>query len=458
MNNLALTEGHLWSDRAVMPLHPVLAEKLNAALEPTRPAPCTRRDARLAAVAGKVHSVIGMRRSGKTTFLRQLLEQRRAELPPERALYLSFDDDRLAGIELEQLGFLLEEYYRAQPALRGRESVLWLLDEIQLVPGWERFVRRVMDSERVEVVVSGSSARLLSREVHTSLRGRGMATVIRPFSFREFLRHRGEEPAKKPRRWTAAERSLVERRFREFLVEGGFPEAQGLAPVLRIELLQGYVDTVLFRDVVERYDLSQVAALRWLVRHCLRSPAGSFSVHRLHQDLKAQGHGVARDLVHAMLGHLTDAFLLSAVSLATESERKRNSNPRKVYPADPGLIKAFDASGRANLGHALETAVLNELERRGAEVGYVKTDEGLEVDFLACHPVGGDELVQVCADPSGEATLARELSALAAAGKEHPRAVRQLLVLDRDSTSRVDTPGIRTRPAYEWLLAAPGED
>ena len=134
------------------------------------------------------------------------------------------------------------------------------------------------------------------------------------------------------------------------------------------------MDTVLFRDVVERYGVSQVAALRWLVRQCLRNPAGSFSVHRLHQDLKAQGHGVAKDAVHAMLGHLLDAFLLSAVPLATDSERQRNSNPRKLYPADPGLIKAFDASGRSNLGHALETVVLNELERRGAEVGYVKTE------------------------------------------------------------------------------------
>ncbi|MGH7151365.1 MAG: ATP-binding protein [Planctomycetota bacterium] len=440
-----------------MPVHPVLLEKLNAALEPARPWTFTRRDARLPAVAGKVHSVIGMRRAGKTTFLRQLLEERRAALPPERALYISFDDDRIAGIEAGELDSLLEEYYRAQPALRGRETVHWFLDEIQFVPGWERFVRRVIDSERVEVVVSGSSARLLSREVHTSLRGRGMATVIRPFSFREFLRHRGEEPARSPRRWTPAERSLVERRFREFLVEGGFPEAQGLAPGLRIELLQGYVDTVIFRDVIERYGVSQVAALRWLVRHCLRSPAASFSVHRLHQDLKAQGHGVGRDLVHALLGHLGDAFLLSAVSLATDSERKRNSNPRKVYPADPGLIQAFDASGRANRGRALETAVLNELERRGADVGYVKTDEGLEVDFLARHRGEGEELLQVCADPTDEATLARELRALAAAGKEQGHAARRLLVLDRDRIPRETPPGVRVEPAYEWLLAEPGE-
>jgi hypothetical protein len=409
-------------------------------------------------VAGKVHAVIGMRRAGKTTFLRQLLDERRAAGPAERAVYLSFDDDRLAGLQLEQLGFLIEEYYRRHPSLRGRVPVCWFLDEIQLVPGWERFVRRVLDSEKVEVVVSGSSARMLSREVHTSLRGRGMATVIRPFSFREFLRHRGEEPTKAPRRWTPAERSLIEKRFREYLVLGGFPEAQGVPTAPRIDLLQGYVDTVLFRDVVERYGVSQVAALRWLVRQCLRNPAGSFSAHRLHQDLKAQGHGVAKDAVHAMLGYLLDAFLLSAVPLATDSERQRNSNPRKLYPADPGLIKAFDSSGRSNLGHALETAVLNELERRGAEVGYVKTKDGLEVDFLARRPAAGEELIQACADLSSPETRARELRALTAAAKDHPRATRRLLVLDRDARERAGASGIEVLPAYEWLLAALDED
>src|SRR5688572_21889303 len=133
-----------------MPLHPVLEERLNAALVIGPPTPLTRRDARLPAVPGKTHAVIGMRRAGKTTFLRQLLAERRADLPLERALYISFDDDRLAGIGVDQLGFLLEEFYRRYPALRARQRVLCLLDEIQLVPGWERFIRRVMDSEQAE--------------------------------------------------------------------------------------------------------------------------------------------------------------------------------------------------------------------------------------------------------------------------------------------------------------------
>jgi predicted AAA+ superfamily ATPase len=413
----------------------------------------TRRDAALPEIPNKVHAVTGMRRAGKTTFLRQLSAERQRGTAPERAIYLSFDDDRLADIGTDQLSALLEEFYRRHPHLRRRTTVAWFLDEIQLVAGWERFVRRVLDSENAQVVVSGSSARMLSREVHTSLRGRGIETTIRPFSFREFLRHRDEEPRAEPRRWTADERSLVEKRFGEYLVEGGFPEAQRLTRALRVELLQGYVDTVLFRDVLERYGVSQVSALRWIVRHCLRNPAGSMSAHRLFLDLKAQGHAVSKDSVHALLGLLVDTYLLQAVPLHTASERQRNSNPRKIYPADPGLIHAFDASNRANTGHALETAVFNELQRRRVETAYVKTEEGFEVDFLATYRDGRRELLQVCADPSTPAAREREMRALADAARGQSKLPAALLVLTQEQAIALERSAVRALPAYEWMLA-----
>jgi uncharacterized protein len=145
-----------------MSLHRMLETKLSDALERADLTSYTRREARLPSIPGKVQAVIGMRRAGKTTFLRQLLAERRARSPIERSLYLSFDDDRLAGIQVEQLGFLIEEYYRRYPQLRGQTQTCWLLDEIQLVPGWERFVRRILDSEQVEVIVPRSSARSAS--------------------------------------------------------------------------------------------------------------------------------------------------------------------------------------------------------------------------------------------------------------------------------------------------------
>jgi len=435
-----------------MTLHPILEEKLNSAFAVDTVSASTRRDVTLPDLLNKAHAVTGMRRSGKSTFLKQLCADRQSTGSTERAIYISFDDDRLSDIKADQLGALLEAFYRRFPNLRRKETVTWLLDEIQLVPGWERFVRRVLDTEKVEVIVSGSSARMLSREVHTSLRGRGIETVIRPFSFREFLRHHGEEPAERPQRWKAGQRSLIEKRFGEYLLAGGFPEAQGLSRSLQVELLQGYVDTVLFRDVIERYEVSQVNALRWIIRHCLRNPAASMSVHRLFLDLKGQGHSVSKDSVHALLGHLIDSYLIATVSLRTASERQRNSNPRKVYPADPGLIRAFDLQGRANLGHALETAVFNQLQRRGAEVEYLKTEDGYEVDFYALDRTNGPSMIQVCADPASEGARVREVRALSSASKENPKVPANLLVLTQEQAVALAGEPFAVIPAYEWLL------
>jgi len=445
-----------------MPLLDALQDELSDALLPLAATTLTRRDAALPAVPGKAHAVIGMRRAGKTCFLKQLLAKRRKVGPPERSIYLSFDDDRLAGIDASQLDALLEEYFRRYPDLRrkqrSRDRSVWFLDEVQLVEGWDRFVRRVLDTEPIDIVVSGSSARMLSREIHSSLRGRAMATVIAPFSFREALRHRDEEPKARANRLTTAARIAIQKRLREYLVAGGFPEAQGSGKRLldrgtRVALLQGYVDTVLFRDVIERHAVSQVAALRWIIRHALRNPCGSFSANKLHDDLRSQGHNVAKDTVHALLDHLIDAFVIAAVPVATDSERRRNTNPRKVYPADPGLIDAFDPSGRSNTGHALETAVYNELSRRGADLAYVKTKAGFEVDFLARHADGREELIQVCADPSDAATWQRETRALDAAHAEHPRAERLVIVLDTSGSRALSHPKTQVLPAHQWLLA-----
>ncbi|MGA9116172.1 MAG: ATP-binding protein [Bacteroidota bacterium] len=435
-----------------MSTHPILLEKLNEGVNPEIGFGKTRRDLRLPAIPGKAHAVIGMRRSGKTTFLRQLQAERREATSPEQAVYLSFEDDRLTDLPAAQLSQLLEEFFRRFPRLRGRETVTLYLDEIQLVAGWERFVRRILDSERVEVVLSGSSARLLSREIHTSMRGRSVASVIRPFSFREFLRHRRDEPEVSPGALTPAQRSAVEHRFREYMRQGGFPEAQGLAPDARVLLLQGYVDTVLFRDIVERHGVRQVSALRWLIRHCLRNPGGLVSMHRFYADLRAQGYAVSKDTLHELFAYLSDAFLVSAVPFSADAERVRNTNPRKIYPADPALIHAFAPGLRPQEGHTLETVIMLELERRGAALSYVRTRSGFEVDFLALFPDGKEELIQVCSDPGSPGAGVRELRVLEEASREHPRARKRLLVLEREEGLTPGAPDVAVGTAWAWLL------
>lgn len=404
---------------------------------------------------GKATAVIGMRRAGKTTFLHQQRAERLARgTPLERLPFLNFEDEQLAGMEAPDLALVLEEYYRRYPALRGTERVTLCLDEIQVVPGWERFVRRVLDRERVEIFLGGSSAALLSREIATAMRGRAWEVVLHPFAFDEVLRHRGSPIPAEPESLAPAERSGLESTFLDFLAAGGFPEAQGLDAATRRRLLSDYTDVTLFRDVVERHRVGNVTALRWVVRHLLANAAGLFSVEKVYAAMKSQGLGVSKDTVHQFLAYLQDAFLVRTVWVESESERRRMVNPRKCYPIDPALIAIYDRSGRANLGHALETVVLLELERRRCDVTYVRTREGFEVDFLARDGEGREELIQVCADARDRAVAERELRALESAGREHPRAAKRLLTVTQDGLPGALPAGAVAEPAYAWLLRA----
>ncbi|MBI4623841.1 MAG: ATP-binding protein [Verrucomicrobia bacterium] len=433
----------------------LVRQKIVDALASPPPA-FTRRDVRLPGVPGKAVAVIGMRRSGKTTFLWQMLADRLAGgTAREGLLYFNFEDERLAGMAAGDLQIVLEEYYRLHPEWRDRRRATFFFDEIQVVPGWEGFARRLLDTERVDLFLSGSSARLLSREVATSMRGRAMEALVHPFSFREYLRHQRAEPGHPVHRLAKADRSALDKHLTRYLTTGGFPEAQGVPARDRFELLRGYVDTALFRDVVERHAVSHPVALRWMVRQLLGSAAGLFSVQKFFDGLKSQGVPVAKDTLHAYLGHLEDAFLVRTLPVATDSERRRQVNPRKAYPVDPGLIPVFDRSGRTNIGHALETAVMLELERRGCETAYVRTPEGYEVDFLARPPEGGAQLIQVCADLADAATFEREVRALEAAARTHRRATRVLLTLAPEAMPAAVPAGIEVQSAAAWLLDPP---
>ena len=413
----------------------------------------THRDVWLPAVKGKATAVIGMRRAGKTSLLWQILADRHAHgTPREGLLYFSFEDERLADLQVQDLDLLVETFYQLNPAWRDVRRATFFLDEIQLVPGWELFARRLLDSENIDLFLSGSSARLLSREVATSMRGRAMEAVVSPFSFREMLRHAGREPTKPTERLTKAERSQLNKDLADYLSHGGFPEAQGLDTRNRFELLRTYVDVVLLRDVVERHNLSQPQVLHWMVRQLLGNAAGSFSINKFHADLKSRGVAVGKDTLHSYLAHLEDAFLLCSLDVATDSERRRQVNPRKVYPVDTGLMALFDRSGKSNVGHALETAVLHELQRRGAQVNYVRTAAGFEVDFLARDVSGKQTLMQVCAELDNPATLAREVRALQEAAETWPEAALLLITQHGPTVGELPT-GIELRLAGDWLLA-----
>ena len=290
-------------------LRRVLSEQLTDSLRRSLPEHTPRRVFGRVSFAGKATAVTGIRRAGKTTFLHQI-RRRHADqgMPHERLPYLLFEDERLAGLDAGHLGSVVDEYYRRFPRLRDVEAVVWCFDEIQMVAGWERFVRRLLDTERVEVFVTGSSAALLSREVATALRGRAWQVVVHPFSFEEALRHGGRPIPEEPAFLTARERSHMERAMLDWLQEGGFPEAQGLDAPSRYQLLRDYVDVAVLRDVVERHGVRNVVGLRALVRHLLGNAGSLFSVEKFHAGLRSQGIAIGRDTLHQLLAHRGGLF------------------------------------------------------------------------------------------------------------------------------------------------------
>ena len=440
------------SDAADPVIKQVLSKKIVESIEKPIPAGSPRLVPGLVQFSGKATAVIGMRRSGKTYFLHQLRREKiQLGATQESVPYINFEDERLSGLQGSELGFIVDQYQNLYPRAASQGKTLWCLDEIQLVPGWERFVRRMLDTNECEIMVSGSSAAMLSREIATSLRGRGWEVLMFPFSFAEFLLSKNIELPKRLDFYNKR-KFEIERLFSEWLQVGGFPEAQGIETEVRRQLLERFVDVVTYKDVIERHSVRSTTALHWLVRHLLGNAAGTFSVEKFYATLKSQGIPTSKDTLHQLLSYLEDCFLVRIISIETSSERKRMVNPRKSYPVDAGLIPVYDRSGKANTGHSLETAVLIELERRRCKVSYVRTKSGYEVDFMAYNQHGEQELVQVCVDASDSETAKRELRALEEAGEEFPNAKKRLLVLRQDCFPSLAPEDVTIQTAYEWML------
>ncbi|MBI4754712.1 MAG: ATP-binding protein [Betaproteobacteria bacterium] len=411
----------------------------------------TPREAVLPAIAGKVDSLIGVRRTGKSWRIFQAMnELLDAGTPKQCLLYVNFDDERLHPMTAGDLRLIPETFFRLYPENKTRRCHFFF-DEIQNVPGWERFIRRLLDTEQAHLTLTGSSARLLSREIATTLRGRSLATEIFPFSFRETLRHQGEddtlvEPAGSHRR------ALLSNRLRRYLEIGGFPEVQNVDDTYRLRILQDYVDVVILRDVVERHGIGNLAPLRYLIRHLLGSPACAFSVNRFHNDLKSQGIACGKNSLHDYLAHLEDAYLVQSVSLDSRSARQRQVNPRKVYPIDTGLAQAFRHAPGMDRGRLLETLVFLDLRRRGMSIAYFRTDKGHEVDFLARS--GDDEAlaIQVAETLADPATRQRELRALEACMADRRPSRGVVVTLDEEERIETAAGPVEVIPAWRWLL------
>ncbi len=400
---------------------------------------------------GNALAILGMRRTGKTWFCFQRMKELLASgVPRERMLYINFEDERLLGFTAADFQPLLDAFYRRNPGIMT-EVCHFYFDEIQTIEGWPQFVRRLLDNSQSQITVTGSSARLLGSEIHTSLRGRALPCEMFPFSFPEYVIAKGGAcPERMP---SSQGRMELERACETYLLAGGFPGTLTLEPITRRQMLQQYLDVVILRDVIERHGVTSVPALRALVRHILHSPAGRLSVNKVYNDFRSRGLACSKNGLHAFVDYLSDAYLIYAVPIHTRNERVRRANPLKIYLVDTGLLSAASADITADRGALLENLVFLHLRRSGAIIEYFHAAQGVETDFIVRDALSGAvlECIQVCWSLESPSTRQREVRGLQAA-MEALSCPHATIVTWRDGPEIEAPPGINVVPAWRYLL------
>jgi len=401
-------------------------------------------------ISGKASTLIGVRRGGKSTYLFQIMDRLLQDgVPRQNILYLNFFDDRLHNLPREGLGAIIEAYYSLYPEKKNSEKVYCFFDEIQMVEGWEPFVDRLMRTEKCEVWLTGSSARMLSKEIATQMRGRALSWELFPFSFMEFLDYKGIDhagPLSTKRRLT------IQKAFDEYWETGGFPEVAGLDRHLRIKVHQEYLRAVLFRDLIERHDVSHPKAVTDLAHRLIDNAATLYTINSLTGYLKSLAHKVPKSAVSDYLEWFEDAYFLFTVRVFDASLARANVNPKKIYCIDHALVTSVASGILVNAGHLLENLVFTGLRRVSSDIHYYKTNSGNEVDFITRMPDKSRMVVQVCESMADPKTKKREVSALNEAMNELNFPSGMIVTRSEEDVIKVDGGKIDVVPAWRFLL------
>ena len=416
----------------------------------TRPFTGVPRRIRMKPVQGKALVCMGVRRCGKTTCLFQIMEHLiDAGVSRENLLYLNFFDDRLHSLRHDTLGVITEAYFSVYPEKKNVEKIHLFLDEIQAIQGWEPFVDRLIRTEKCDIYITGSSARMLSREIATQMRGRAISWELFPFSFQEFLDLKnidGTGPLSSKKRLT------IQKAFDDYWHTGGFPEVISQERLLRLKIHQEYFNAMLFRDLVERHDISHPRAVTDLAHWLVDNIASLYSINNLTGYLKTLGHKVPKSAVADYLEWFEDAYILFTVRIFDASVARANTNPKKIYCIDHALVTSVASGILLNTGHLLENMVFMALRRITADIYYFKTRTGREVDFIIKKPDRSFMLIQVCETMVDEKTRIRETTALWEAMKQLNMDTGYIVTHHEEEIIRNDAGEIHILPMWRFLL------
>jgi hypothetical protein len=359
--------------------------------------------------------ITGVRRSGKSTLLKQVMHLHQSRN------YFNLEDTRTAGFQVHDFR-LVEELYSE---LFGNNSILFF-DEIQNVPEWERYVRDATERKKI-VVLTGSNARMLSREFGTRLTGRHLDFEVFPFSYTEFLSFKN---------LTASADS-----FGLFIINGGFPEYLNIG---KPEILSTLVSDILVRDIFSRYNLRNQEAYRQIALFLLSNTSKEISFNKLKNAFEMGSATSVMDF----LNYLTDTYLIFLVPRYDPSLKVQAKNPRKVYGIDQGLVWFFSVSSSSDQGRLLENTVFLHLKRSGKDIWYFKGKK--ECDFVYREKKNQYKLIQVCWKVGIE-NEKRETEGLLEAMNYFKVKEGTIITFDQEDALKMNGNIIHLIPAWKWM-------
>jgi hypothetical protein len=394
---------------------------------------------------GKIIILNGVRRSGKTYHLLNIIKNLvHNGTDINNIIYFNFEDERLNLTDFKPDG-IIQSYLELYPE-KSLNNCYFLFDEIQNINNWQVFIRRIYDSVSKNIYLTGSNSKLLSKEISTSLRGRSITFEIYPLSFKEYLNFLGVEI----NLYSTQSSSQMINLFQLFLFNGGFPEIIKMDNDLKNKVLQEYFNVMIFRDLIERYDIKQTAILRYFCKRVISNSAKEFSVNKIFNELKSGGYKISKNKLYEFQNDIESIYLALFLSKYSKSIVKSELAQKKAYSIDNGISTSLDFNLSKDIGSLLENLIFLELVKSGRKISYYR--DKFECDFLIIENDEVNIAIQVCADLNNEKTFARELKGLKETCANFGLSSGRIITINEEKELEMGNIKIHVIPAYKYIV------
>jgi predicted AAA+ superfamily ATPase len=397
--------------------------------------------------SNQVITVTGPRRAGKSYLMRQIgVDLMSKGLKKDNLLYVNFEDPRFASLDTQLMNQIFSTY---KEFLAPQGEVTVFMDEVQEVEGWEKWIRMMHELKKAKLIISGSNAKLLSRELGTLLTGRHLDLSVFPLSFREFLAFNGLNPSDKID--LVNQETDIKGLLRRYIEFGSFPEV--VLSQQKKEILLGYFEDLVTKDLLRRFKIRKSQALKSLIKYYLSNAGTLTTFSSIEKFLK-----LSTSTVEKFSGYLEDVYLVFFLKRFSFKVKEQEKSPRKVYAIDTGLCNSIGFRFSENIGKLAENIVFLELHRRqiqnsDTELYYWKDVYHHEVDFVVKKGQKVGQLIQVCWNVSDPKTKDREIRSLMKAMDELEKTEATIITEEYDTVEELKDRKITYVSLWRWLLA-----